>query len=151
MERTPVFTEEHVIEIGKQGYVDYYYQADNSDVPVDFFRVSRSMSPDLIPQSSWTGLAEVLIGGGFDNENDAKTAIRYAEAISKLKEIHSNPRADDKEVKEARLAVGLALLNERSVEATFDIKRKVEKYFGDPSNLLKIRFLAKSIGSSIIN
>ena len=147
MERIDFITEEHVRAIGENNLESYLAQADVSGVPASFFRVSRRLLGEVDPAISRNNLAAMLFGFRFDSDEEAWTAIKYAEAVSIIKEAFE---ADDSLIEEEEIdaVVGQATLWEQNKgEEVESVKQIVEDHFEDPRNLLNFSYLEQALNN----
>jgi len=147
MERVPYIAEEHLRAIGENNLESYREQASVSNVPSSFYRVLRQISYELPLETSINGTAELLFGFRFASEDEAFTALNYAEAVSIIKDAFKEkyPGVDEKDIDSV---VGYATLWEQNKgEEVEDAKQKVEDHFEDPRNVLNFSYLEQIISN----
>lgn len=148
MERLIIISRDELRAIGDNNSDSYETQADQSLVPSSFFKVCSEIEETLNENATPKDLAQILFGFSFDSDEEAETAIVYAQAISLIKDAKSEaPSADDEEID---FAIGWATLreNERGEEVEV-AKQKVEDHFADPRNVLNFSYLEQSLGTPV--
>ena len=148
MERLVIVSRDELRAIGDNNSESYEAQADQSLVPASFFRVCSEIEETLSENATPNDLAQVLLGFSFDSDEEAETAIIYAQTISLIKDANGEaPSADEEEI---NFAIGWATLreNERGEEVEV-AKQKIEDHFEDPRNVLNFSYLEQTLNNPV--
>lgn len=152
MERTPIIGQEYIKEIGAHNFDSYKAQAEVSCVPISFFRTSRALLSQLDPQVTRGDVATLLFGYPLESDDIAWAAIKYAEAVSIIKDIKEaygeEPSVDGDEIDSV---VGMAVIIEKEKGEEIEIaKEHVEDFFSDPRNVLNFFYFSQILQRSLI-
>ena len=140
MERLVIVSPDELRAIGDNNLEIYEGDAQVSGVPESFYWVSQRILDDLDEKSTPNDAAHLLFGFRFFSDDEAESAIIYAQTVSLVKESKSgDPSVDTEQID---LAVGWATIREQERGEEFEkAKQKVEDHFEDPRSVLNFSYL----------